>query len=94
MIEVQKVIERNYSSAFCWSANICSFAVLAQTCMGVFFIPSVSDTIFAKLSFPKPPVNRRGPQFDKHWHEPFRTADKGQLSSLGFVRGATNFPAY
>jgi len=45
-------------------------AVLAQTCMGVFFIRSVSDTIFAMLFLPKPPAdhlaNRCGPQFEKH----------------------------
>jgi hypothetical protein len=47
-------------------------AVLAQTCMGVFFIRSVPGIIFAKLFLPKPPtdnlMNRRGPQFEKHWH--------------------------
>jgi hypothetical protein len=43
-------------------------AVLAQTCMGVFFIRSVPDTIFVVLfsyeSACGPPVVRR-PQFDK-----------------------------
>jgi hypothetical protein len=30
-------------------------AVLVQTCMGVFFIRSVSDTIIAMLFLPRPP---------------------------------------
>jgi hypothetical protein len=49
--------------------------VLAQTCMGVFFIRSVSDTIFA-MPFPtKPPTDSHGlsvvsgPQFEKHWRK-------------------------
>jgi hypothetical protein len=33
--------------------------VLAQTCMGVFFIRSVSDTIFARLFLPKTPADHR-----------------------------------
>jgi hypothetical protein len=41
-------------------------AVLAQTRISVFFIRSVSDTIFAMLFLPKPPADRRGPQFEKH----------------------------
>jgi hypothetical protein len=32
-------------------------AVLAQTCMGVFFIRSVSDTMFAVILLPKPPAD-------------------------------------
>jgi amino acid transporter len=36
-------------------------AVLAQTCMGIFFILSVSDTIFTMLFLPKPLADRRGP---------------------------------
>jgi hypothetical protein len=44
-------------------------AVLAQTCMGVFLIRSLSDKSSAILFLPKPPAdhlaNRRGPQFDK-----------------------------
>jgi hypothetical protein len=44
-----------------------SKAVLAQICTGVFFIRSVSDTIFLNSFFlPKPPTDRDGPQFDKH----------------------------
>jgi hypothetical protein len=43
-------------------------AVLVQTCMGVFFILSVYDTIIAMRFLSKPPAdhlaNRRGPQFD------------------------------
>jgi hypothetical protein len=42
-------------------------AVLAQTCMGVFFIRSVFDTMYATLLLPKPPADRRGPQFEKYW---------------------------
>jgi hypothetical protein len=34
-------------------------AVLAQPCMGVFFVRSVSDTIFAMIFLPKPPADRR-----------------------------------
>jgi hypothetical protein len=34
-------------------------AVLAQTCMGVFFIRYVSDTIFSINLLPKPPAVRR-----------------------------------
>jgi hypothetical protein len=41
-------------------------AVLAQTCMGVLFIRSVSDIIFAMLFLLKPPTDRRGPLLDKH----------------------------
>jgi hypothetical protein len=46
--------------------------VLAQTCMGVLLIRSVSDTIFAILLLPKPAADRRGPPvvprplFEKH----------------------------
>jgi hypothetical protein len=47
-------------------------AVLAQTCMGVFSIRSVSDTTFATLFLPKLPADRSGPpgcgpQFEKQW---------------------------
>jgi hypothetical protein len=42
--------------------------VLAQTCMGVFFIRSVSDKIIAKLFLPKSPTDRYGPP-----GEPLRT---------------------
>jgi hypothetical protein len=38
-------------------------AALAQIRMGVFFIRSVSDAIFAMLSFFR---NHGGPQFEKH----------------------------
>jgi hypothetical protein len=47
-------------------------AFLTQTCMGVFFIHSVSDTIFSTCFIPEPPVDRHGPpvvrrpQFEKH----------------------------
>jgi hypothetical protein len=41
-------------------------ALLTQIYMGVFFFRSVSDSIFAMLFLPKPPADRRGPQFDKH----------------------------
>jgi hypothetical protein len=34
-------------------------AVLAETCMGAFFIPSVSDTVFAMLFLSKPPADYR-----------------------------------
>jgi hypothetical protein len=34
-------------------------AVLAQTCEGVFFFRSVSDTIFAMPFLPKPPADSR-----------------------------------
>jgi hypothetical protein len=47
-------------------------AVLAQTCTGVFFIRSVSDTTSEMLFLLKPPVNHLAnlhrPQFEKHWH--------------------------
>jgi hypothetical protein len=36
--------------------------VLAQTCMGVLFIRSVSDTIFAIIFFPTPPRTTGGPR--------------------------------
>jgi hypothetical protein len=49
-------------------------ATLEQIRMAVFFIRSVSDTIFSMLFLPKPLrnaaghlANRRGPQFDKHY---------------------------
>jgi hypothetical protein len=38
-------------------------AVLLHTCMGVFLIRSVSDTIFAMLLLLKPPVDHCRPQF-------------------------------
>jgi hypothetical protein len=40
--------------------------VLEQTCMGIFFINSVSDTISTILLLPIPSGDRRGPQFEKH----------------------------
>jgi hypothetical protein len=46
--------------------------VLAQTCVGVVFIRSVSDTISVMLLLQKPPANGcrppvvGGPQFEKH----------------------------
>jgi hypothetical protein len=52
-------------------------AVLAQTCMGVHFIRSLSDIIFAMLYLLKPPKDCnilpvvRGPQFEKHWSKPW-----------------------
>jgi hypothetical protein len=36
-------------------------AVLAQTCMGVFFVRLVSGTIFEMPFFPKPPLTTCGP---------------------------------
>jgi hypothetical protein len=48
---------------------------LAQTCMGVFFIRSVSDANSATFFLPKPPANRRGPR--ANW----RTATNHRLSA-------------
>jgi hypothetical protein len=52
-------------------------AVLAQTCMAVYFIRSVSDTIFAMLLIPKPHADHlanchgalvfHGPQFEENY---------------------------
>jgi hypothetical protein len=39
-------------------------ALLAQTCVGVFFIHSVSDTIFCDAIYSKTAC---GPHFTKHW---------------------------
>jgi hypothetical protein len=43
--------------------------VLAQTCMGVFFIRYVTGTIFAMLFLLEPPEDRRGPQCEKHCYK-------------------------
>jgi hypothetical protein len=49
MIEGQEVMEISNSPNFCCQSTK---AVLSQTYMGVFFIRSVSDTIFAMLFLP------------------------------------------
>jgi hypothetical protein len=70
MIEVQGVMEINNSSTFCWkTTKKGSFST--DICMGVFFILSVSDTIFEMSFLAKPPADRLGspvvdvPQFEK-----------------------------
>jgi hypothetical protein len=60
-------------------------AVLAQTCMAVFFIHSISDTIFAMFFFwnclwatPDHLMNQCGPpQFEKHWSGGWTTGPLG-----------------
>jgi hypothetical protein len=56
MTEGQEVMEINNSPTFCQPTK----AVLAQICMGVFLIRSVSDTIITMLFLLKPPSDRRG----------------------------------
>jgi hypothetical protein len=53
MIEGQEVMEISNSPNLCCPPTK---AVLSQTYMGVFFIRSVSDTIFAMLFLPKLPL--------------------------------------
>jgi hypothetical protein len=57
MIEGQEVMERIHllSGEGQWTK-----AVLIQTCMGVVFIHSMCDTIFAMLFLQKPPVEHSG----------------------------------
>jgi hypothetical protein len=59
MIEGQDDMERTYLPTFCWSST--NKGSSAQICMGVFFIRSVSLTIFATYFIPKPPADHRGP---------------------------------
>jgi hypothetical protein len=54
MIEGQEVMKRTYSSKLLSVEGHLTKTVSAQTCLGVFFIRSVSDTIFAVLFLPKP----------------------------------------
>jgi hypothetical protein len=81
MIVWQDVVERTNSPTFCWCEP--KKAVLAQTCMGVFFIREVSDTIFTMLFFSetaadhlanhrRPPLVR-GQQFEKLCLIPHKT---------------------
>jgi hypothetical protein len=68
LIEGQCLTDRSYSPTFSWrSTNKGNFG----TQMCVFFIRSVSDTIFAMPFFPKLPADHLakhcGPQFEKHW---------------------------
>jgi hypothetical protein len=68
MIEGQEVI----SVRLLCVEDVATETFLAQTCVCVFFIRSVSDIIFTMLFLPKPPADRygpcvvRGPQFHKH----------------------------
>jgi hypothetical protein len=58
-------------TTLCWGGKPTK-AVLTQTCVDVFFISSVSETIVAILFPPKPPAYRCGPplfrglHFEKH----------------------------
>jgi len=56
MIEGQEVTESRILIRLISVEGQQTKAVLAQTCMGVFFIRSVSDIIFAMLFLPKPPA--------------------------------------
>jgi hypothetical protein len=64
MIEGQEVMGRTKSPISV--AGQPTNAVLAQACMGVFFVRSVSNTIFVRLFLPKPPADRSEPPND-HW---------------------------
>jgi hypothetical protein len=61
MIEEQEVMER--TNLALPSEAQPTKAVLAQTCVGVFFTRWVCDAIFC---LPKAPAERHGPQKDKH----------------------------
>jgi hypothetical protein len=60
MIEGQDVIHL-------FSAGQPTKADLAQILMGVFFIRSVSGTMFAMISFPEMPADSCRPQSEKHF---------------------------
>jgi hypothetical protein len=59
MTEGLEVMERTSTPTF--GLGQPTKAVLAQTCMGVFFIHSVSDTSFAILFLPKTLAGHRRP---------------------------------
>jgi hypothetical protein len=56
MIENQEVMNSNNFPTFGWRPSD-----KAQICMDVFFIRSMSNTNFAVMFLPKPPVDRRSP---------------------------------
>jgi hypothetical protein len=58
-------MERTNPPTFCWRSTI--KAVLAQTCMWVLFVHSVSGKTSVTLFLPKLPANRRGPSGEPLW---------------------------